>query len=64
MTDKVALFAIRIIFVLALVHMVGYFLVNALAGKDLTGEIFALLGGAIGATIGCIWSPHRASSKP
>ncbi len=60
MTDKVAYFAIGI----ALVVIVGHFLVIALAGKDLTGEIFALLGGAIGAAIGCIWSPHRASSKP
>ena len=55
-----AYFAIGI----ALVVIVGHFLVIALAGKDLTGEIFALLGGAIGAAIGCIWSPHRASSKP
>jgi len=46
MTDKVAYFAIGI----ALVVIVGHFLVIALAGKDLTGEIFALLGGAIGAS--------------
>ena len=59
MTDKVAYFAIGI----ALVVIVGHFLVIALAGKDLTGEIFALLGGAIGASA-AFWSPHRASSKP
>ena len=63
MTDKVALFAIRILGMLALVYIVGYFLAIALADKD-PGEIFALVGGAIGASFPAKWLPHRASSKP
>ncbi len=48
---------------LALVWIVGSFLAIALGDKD-PGEIFALVGGAIGASFPAKWFPHRASSKP
>ncbi len=55
--------AIRILGMLALVWIVGSFLAIALADND-PGEIFALVGGAIGASFPAKWFPHRASSKP